>query len=94
LPRKKKPSQVAHAETPKPMSFVSLSMPSRRAEAPVATITLFAWYSASSVVIVNGRREKSTREASVCTISAPKRAAWSRMISISSGPMTPSRKPG
>ena len=28
------------------------------------------------------------------TSSAPKRSAWARMLSISSGPMMPSRKPG
>src|SRR3546814_6519739 len=36
FPRKKKPSQVAQAETPAPRSFCSLSSPSQRADAPVA----------------------------------------------------------
>jgi len=43
LPLKKKPSQVAHAETPKPMNFDSLGILSSNADAPVATMTLFAW---------------------------------------------------
>ena len=43
--RKKKPSQVAHAETPRPRSRVSESRPSHSADAPVATITDCAWYS-------------------------------------------------
>jgi cell division protein FtsZ len=34
---KKKPSQVAQADTPRPRSRVSLSSPSHSAEAPVAT---------------------------------------------------------
>ncbi len=36
LPEKKKPSQVAHDETPWPMSACSLGSPSQRAEAPLA----------------------------------------------------------
>ena len=39
LPRKKKPSQVAQAETPKPDSSFSPGMPSQRAWAPVAITT-------------------------------------------------------
>ena len=39
LPRKKKPSQVAQADTPKPLSRASLSRPSQRARAPVETMT-------------------------------------------------------
>ena len=39
LPRKKKPSQVAHVETPCPISDRSAGSPSSFADAPVATIT-------------------------------------------------------
>ena len=39
LSRKKKPSHVAQALTPRPRSRVSLSRPSQSADAPVATIT-------------------------------------------------------
>jgi hypothetical protein len=42
LPRKKKPSQVAQAETPCPMSFRSDSNPSNFAEAPVEIISAMA----------------------------------------------------
>ncbi len=42
LPRKKKPSQVAQAETPAPEKWRSLSSPSQRAWAPVATISVSA----------------------------------------------------
>ena len=42
LSRKKKPSQVAHVETPKPRRRPSLGRSSHRAEAPVEMITLFA----------------------------------------------------
>ena len=42
LPRKKKPSQVAQAETPRPWNFCSLGRPSQRAWAPVAMITVSA----------------------------------------------------
>ena len=39
LSRKKKPSQVAQAETPRPRSRVSFSRSSQMALAPVATMT-------------------------------------------------------
>ena len=38
LPLKKKPSQVAQAETPYPLNFSSEGRPSQRAWAPVAMI--------------------------------------------------------
>ena len=41
-----------------------------------------------------GRAEKSTRLTFSVRMSAPKRIACSRMRIISSGPMTPSGKPG
>ena len=42
LSRKKKPSQVAQAETPRPRSRVSLGRSSQMADAPVAMITASA----------------------------------------------------
>jgi hypothetical protein len=42
----------------------------------------------------NGRAEKSTRDTFSVRTSAPKRMACSRMRIISSGPVTPSGKPG
>ena len=53
--RKKKPSQVAQAETPRPRSRVSLSRPSHSADAPVATMTDWARYSVPRAQIRNGR---------------------------------------
>ncbi len=38
FPEKKKPSQVAHEETPWPISCCSCGRPSQRAEAPLAMI--------------------------------------------------------
>jgi hypothetical protein len=94
LPRKKKPSQVAQVETPRPRSRVSDSSPSQIAEAPVAMITLLARNEARSVETVNGRRLKSTETASSSTTSAPNRSACARKWPISSGPSIPSGKPG
>ena len=37
---------------------------------------------------------RSTATMSSGTSSAPKRSAWARMLSMRSGPMMPSRKPG
>ena len=42
LPLKKNPSQVAHVDTPCPISARSAGRPSRRADAPVAIISAFA----------------------------------------------------
>jgi hypothetical protein len=91
---KKKPSQVAQAETPRPWSRFSFSSPSHRAEAPVAMMTARPLYTSSPTLSVNGRFEKSTSVTSSSTSSVPKRSACSRIWSISSGPMMPSRKPG
>ena len=93
-PLKKNPSQVAHVDTPWPMRRRSLSRPSILARAPVATMTARAWYSASPTQTRYGAWEKSTRSILSVTYSAPKRAAWARMLPISSGPWMPSMKPG
>ena len=58
------------------------------------TITDSAWYSVSRTQTRNGRSEKSTDVAFSVRNSAPKRSACSRNFIISSGPMTPSGKPG
>ena len=51
-------------------------------------------YSSSRTQTRCGREEKSTFVAFSVRNSAPKRAAWSRMRCINSGPCTPSGKPG
>ena len=94
LSLKKKPSQVAQVETPKPRSRDSLGRSSQRAVAPVAMITDRARCSSSSIQTPKGRAERSTRVTSDWTIRAPKRSAWSRMACMSSGPRIPSGKPG
>jgi len=93
-PLKNGPSQVAHAETPKPMNACSLGRPSSLAEAPVATISARASYNVPSAHTLKGRTLKSTRSTSPLISSVPWCAACSRMRSIRSGPMIASRKPG
>ena len=66
--RKKNPSQVAQAETPRPRRRVSESRPSQSADAPVATMTDWARYSVPRAQSRNGRSEKSTRSMSTSTI--------------------------
>jgi hypothetical protein len=92
--RKKKPSQVAHADTPRPRSLVSESSPSHSADAPVATMTDWAVYSVPRAHSRNGRRLRSTLSMSTSIMRAPKRIAWSRILFMSSGPWIPSGKPG
>ena len=94
LPLKKKPSQVAHVDTPRPISARSAGSPSSRAEAPVATISALAVYVASDVTTRNGRAERSADVTSPATMSAPNRSAWARISAMRSGPMTPFLKPG
>src|SRR5690606_8646039 len=93
--RKKKPSQVAQVETPRPTRALSLGSPRSLAEAPVATMSEWASYvSPRSVVTRNGRELRSHETALPGTYSAPNRAACWRMLFIRSGPMIPSGKPG
>jgi hypothetical protein len=94
LSRKKNPSQVAQAETPRPRRRVSLSSPSHSADAPVATMTASAVYSTPRAQARNGRVERSTRSTSTSMIRVPNRSACSRNLPISSGPRMPSGKPG
>ena len=94
LSRKKKPSQVAQAETPCPMSRVSDSMSRRRADAPVAMISASQVYWPVSLVTAKGRLDKSTALTVSNLHSAPKRCDCWRIRSTSSGPMIPAGKPG
>ena len=91
---KKNPSHVAQADTPRPRSRVSLSMPSHIADAPVATMTDWARYSVPRAQIRKGRAEKSTWSMSASTMRVPNRSAWARIAAIRSGPWMPSGKPG
>ncbi len=91
---KKKPSQVAQVETPRPMSLDSLASPISLAEAPVAMITVSASTVVSPAVTRKGRRPRSTSVTSSLTISAPKRFAWLLRCSMRGGPSMPSTKPG
>ncbi len=69
-------------------------MPSHFAEAPVATMTASAVYSTSSLQSRNGRPERSTRVTSPGMNRVPNLSACPFIRSISSGPITPSAKPG
>ena len=93
-PLKKKPSQVAHVERPRPRRRRSDSSPRRRAEAPVATMSARARHVRSAVLTVKGRVERSTPTTSSSTNSVPNRSACLRITSISSGPRIASAKPG
>ncbi len=93
-PRKKKPSQVAHAETPRPWYFFSDGMPSHFADAPVAMTTASAVKARSSCQSWKGRRERSTRVTSPISKRVPNRSACFFIFSMSSGPRIPSGNPG
>ena len=96
LSRKKKPSQVAQVDTPKPRRRLSLGRSSQRAEAPVEMITL-----RGAVLLVvdpdagTGAGERSTLR-HVRRHQRGRRSArpGARMCCISSGPWMPSGKPG
>ena len=96
--RKKKPSQVAHVDTPRPSSRCSAGSPSMRARAPVAMInerpSKVGSPVAPSVHTEKGRVERCTRDTFLVTSSAPNRAAWARNVPIRSGPMIASTNPG
>jgi hypothetical protein len=94
MPRKKYPSQVAHALTPRFCSACSLGRSSQRALAPVAMITLCASSDCVSVQMRKGYPEKSTRSTSALISSVPKRADCFLNISINFGPAIDSGKPG
>ena len=93
-PLKKKPSHVAHVERPWPMRRVSASRPSISERAPVAAITDRVRYSSSPTQTPNGDDFNSTAVTLAVRKSAPKRSACARNDIISSGPRTPSTKPG
>jgi hypothetical protein len=92
--RKKNPSQVAQADTPRPRRRCSLSMSSQMADAPVAMITDSPRYSVPRAQTRNGRLEKSTRSMSTSTRVVPNLAACARKRPMRSGPSMPSGKPG
>ena len=92
--RKKKPSQVAQAETPRPRIALSLSRPSHMADAPVARMSASAVYVVPDAVTRNGRSDRSTASTSVSMTRLPNRMACSRIRAISAGPSMPSGKPG
>ena len=95
LPRKKNPSQVAQAETPAPEKWRSLSRPSQRACAPVATISTSAVKtSPPSSQTRNGVCDRSTPLTRSKTSSAPQCAACCAICSMSQGPWIASAKPG
>ncbi len=92
---KKNPSQVAHQDTPRPERASSFGRPSLRCCEPVATMTALARWTVPAVsVTVLISPARSTATMSSGTSSAPKRSDWARMLSMSSGPMMPSWKPG
>src|SRR6267142_6069209 len=73
LPEKKKPSQVAHEETPWPIKACSLGRPSQRADAPLAMIKDLVWRVSLPKLMVKGRRERSALTTCPVRYSAPKR---------------------
>ena len=87
---------MAQAETP-PI-FVRNSSSSGRfshfARAPVATMTVSAVISPLDRVSLNGLSFSAAAFSSPVANSAPNRSACLRMRSMSSGPRTPSGKPG
>ena len=94
LSLKKKPSQVAHALTPRPIMRVSPSMPSHLAEAPVDTMMARPTCSSESTHTRKGRSAKSTFVTSAVMNRVPKRSACRRNSCMTSGPSMPSGKPG
>ena len=85
---------MAQVETPWPISARSDGRPSSRADAPVATMSAWHVNACSAVRTVNGRWPSSTAVTLPWMMVAPNRSACARISAMSSGPMTPSRKPG
>src|SRR3712207_3322752 len=95
LPRKKKPSQVAQAETPNPWNLASDGRPSHLAWAPVATTRASQLQvSPESQVRRNGRCPSSTATTWSETMRVPTCSACRRICSMSQGPWMTSAKPG
>ena len=57
-------------------------------------MSVFAWYSVSSVRTLIGWLQSSTAVTWLWISVAPNRSAWARISAIRSGPMMPSRYPG
>jgi len=95
FPRKKKPSQVAQAETPAPIRARSEGRPRYLADAPVAMMSVRAATSSpSSIVSWKGRCRRSAFTTVPASKAAPKRSACARNRSIRSGPVIASGNPG
>jgi hypothetical protein len=92
--RKKKPSHVAHADTPRPSNVCSPGTFRYRAAAPMASTTERAPYRLPLTVTYLTGPSNSTDSTSSDLSSAPNLTAWLRICSIRSGPMMPSEKPG
>jgi hypothetical protein len=69
-------------------------MPKVRGDAPGARITLYARYVPFLPVRVLTAGVKSISVMVSLMISAPKCWAWAANLSVSSGPVTPPKKPG
>ena len=80
-------SQVAQAETPKPLNFSSLSSSSQRACAPVARMTASAVMRApESSSATKGRVFRSSFVTVSMKMRVPMARAWSSIFTIRSGP--------
>ena len=76
-----------------------MGQPSMRERAPVAMMSVSARTvgssaSGSPIQTSKGQGVRLTRLTLAVRSSASKRSAWARIIPMSSGPMTPSTKPG
>ncbi len=93
--RKKKPSHVAHQETPWPDKRFSLTNPISRYALPIARMTdlaLTVFPEPSFKTLISPDKSISTMSSVINSV--PKRFACFRILSIKSGPMTPSINPG
>jgi len=98
-PRKKKPSHVAHVESPCPSRRASPGTASGIARAPDARITASATMSGSGPSWLpshseNGELASSALQARATRRSAPNRSAWPRIRPMRSGPRIASTNPG
>ena len=91
---KKKPSQVAQAETPYPCNSSSPSTPSHLADAPEAIITDLNKYSPLELVSLKPLSNFSMESIVSVLICVPNLSACPLKTCINSGPIMPSTKPG
>ena len=92
--RKKNPSQVAQADTPRPSRRASFSRPRYRYFDPVATMTACARNTSLPTLTTLGVAVRSTSVTSRGSSWAPNFSACVRMSSMSCGPWMPAGKPG